>query len=68
MENKHHSTKKWLIKRKLDVFFLYLEAIYAVILAYSLVLDYPLFVMEFKAGVIFTIFLMIPELLIKRKK
>lgn len=63
-----HDTKKWLRKRKLDVFFLYLEAIYTIILAYSLVLDYPLFVWEFKAGVVFTIILMVFEHLRKDKK
>lgn len=49
------------------MFFLYLEAIYAVVLTYSLVLDYPLFVLEFKVGIVFTIILMIDELLIKNK-
>ena len=67
MNDKHNSTKKWLRRRKLDVFFLYLEGIYTIVLAYSLVLDYPLFVLEFKAGVIFTIILMIIELFIKNK-
>lgn len=66
VNEKHHSTKKWLRRRKLDVVFLYLEAIYTTVLAYSLVLNYPLFVLEFKIGVVFTIVLMLIELFIKK--
>ncbi|WP_195923524.1 peptidase [Lactobacillus crispatus] len=59
--HKNNSTKQWLRKRKLDVFFLYLEGIYVTVLAFSLVLDYPLFVLEFKIGIIFTLFLMLSD-------
>jgi hypothetical protein len=31
------------------------------VLAFSLVLDYPLFVLEFKIGIIFTLFLMLSD-------
>lgn len=60
---KKHNTQEWIHNRKQGVIFLYIEAIYVLSMALFLALDFPIFVIEFKAGVCLTIFLMIKELI-----
>lgn len=42
--NMHDSTKKWLLRRKLDIFFLYIEAIAMIFLTFTLVFNFRIFV------------------------
>lgn len=53
---------QWIRARRMEVRLLIAEAIYVFGMLLSLIFCFPLFVIEFKLAVVFTIFVMVKEL------
>ncbi|MBP2058730.1 hypothetical protein J2Z60_001919 [Lactobacillus colini] len=48
MKKRYTPTEKWILRRKLDLVFLYIEAIAMIVLAFMLVFNFYVFVMLVK--------------------